>query len=82
VDDLIPAFRSAAIQLVEKYQAQPLVADDLATLLAAQSNLVNRRKRFESARDGREIWQEIFSDPARVPDMTIDEFNQQMSVTS
>jgi malonate decarboxylase beta subunit len=82
VDDLIPAFRSAAIRLVERYQAQPLVADDLATLLAAQSNLVNRRKRFEGARDGREIWQDIFADPARVPDMTIDEFNQQMSVTS
>ncbi len=80
VDDLIPAFRTAAIQLVERYKTQTLVADDLAVLLAAQSNLVNRRTRFEGARDGREIWQDMFTDSARVPDMTVEEFNQQMSV--
>jgi len=82
VDDLIPAFRAAAIQLVERYQEQLLAPNDLATLLAAQANLVNRRTRFEGARDGREIWQDIFSDPARVPDITVDEFNLQMSVSS
>jgi malonate decarboxylase beta subunit len=81
VDDLIPAFRTAAMKLVERYRAQPLVPDDLVTLLAAQSNLVNRRTRFEVARDGREIWQDLFSDPSRVPDMTVDEFNQQLSVS-
>ena len=82
VEDLSPAFRTAAIQLVERYKSQPLMADNLAKLLAAQANLVDRRKRFEGARDGCEIWQDIFSDPAHVPAMTVDEFNQHMSVPS
>lgn len=82
VDDLIPAFRTALIKLIERYQSHPLLTDDLESLLAEQTKLVNRRIRFEGARDGREIWQDTFSDSARVPDMTVDEFNQQLSVSS
>jgi malonate decarboxylase beta subunit len=80
VDDLIPAFRSKAIQLTEKYQSQPLAPTDLDSLLATQSELVKRRVRFDNARDGLEIWREIFSEPSRVPDMTVAEFNKQLGV--
>jgi malonate decarboxylase beta subunit len=80
VDDLIPAFRSKAIQLTEKYQSQPLAPTDLDSLLATQSELVKRRARFDNARDGLEIWREIFSEPSRVPDMTVAEFNKQLGV--
>jgi malonate decarboxylase beta subunit len=82
VDDLIPAFRTAALHLIECYQAQPLVPDDLDSLLAAQANLAKRRARFDGARDGREIWQEIFVEPDRVPDMTVAEFNRQAGVSA
>jgi malonate decarboxylase beta subunit len=80
VDDLIPAFRSVAIKLTEKYQSQPYVPADLDTLLEIQTKLVNRRVRFERARDGLEIWQEVFSEPSHVPDLTVAEFNQQLGV--
>jgi len=82
VDDLIPAFRSAAIQLIERYQAQPPVPDDLDILLTAQANLVKRRTRFDGARDGREIWQDVFAEPSRVPEMTVAEFNLQAGVSA
>jgi len=80
VDDLIPAFRLAAIQLIEQYQLNPLAADDLNTLLTAQKTLVNRGARFDRARDGKEIWQEIFSEPGRISEMTVAEFNRQAGV--
>jgi malonate decarboxylase beta subunit len=80
VDDLIPEFRSVAIKLTEKYQSQPLVPADLDSLLAIQTKLVHRRAHFEHARDGLEIWQEVFSEPSRVPDMTVADFNRQLGV--
>jgi malonate decarboxylase beta subunit len=80
VEDLIPAFRSVAITLTEKYQSQPYAPADLDSLLEIQTQLVNRRARFERARDGLEIWQEVFSEPSRVPDLTVAEFNQQLGV--
>ncbi len=80
VDDLIPAFRTAAIHLIERYQAQPPVPDELDILLAAQANLAKRRARFDGARDGREIWQDFFAEPSRVPEMTVAEFNRQAGV--
>ncbi len=80
VDDLIPAFRSIAIKLTEKYQSQPLASIDLDSLLEKQAELVKRRARFERARDGLEIWQEVFSEPSCVPDMTVADFNRQLGV--
>jgi hypothetical protein len=80
VDDFIPAFRAAAITLAEKYKSHPLAPTDLASLLAKQSALVNRKAHFERARDGLEIWQEVFAEPARVPELTVTEFNQQLGV--
>ena len=77
VDDLIPAFRAIAIKLTEKYQSQPHAPAGLDSLLAAQTELANRRAQFENARDGQEIWQQVFAEPSRVPDMTVAEFNQQ-----
>jgi malonate decarboxylase beta subunit len=78
VDDLIPAFRTAAADLIARYQALPLAPDSLDTLLEAQAKLAERSARFATARDGREIWQATFADPSRVPELTVDEFNLQL----
>ena len=78
VDDLIPAFRTAAAKLIGRYLAHPLNSPDLDDLLAAQASLCERSRRFADARDGREIWQAAFADAARVPDMTVAEFNVQL----
>ena len=78
VDDLIPAFRTAAADLIARYQAQPLAPASLDTLLDAQAKLAGRSARFATARDGREIWQATFADPSRVPDLTVEEFNLQL----
>jgi malonate decarboxylase beta subunit len=82
VDDLIPAFRSAAEELLKRYQALPLITDDLDTLTAVQTKLENRNKRFANARDGRDIWQATFADASRVPDLTVSEFNHQLGALS
>jgi malonate decarboxylase beta subunit len=78
VDDLIPAFRTAAAGLIARYQLQPLAPASLDTLLDAQEKLAERSARFATARDGREIWQATFADPSRVPELTVDEFNLQL----
>ena len=78
VDDLIPAFRDAAANLIARYQAQPLAPASLDTLLEAQARLTARSERFANARDGREIWQATFADPTRVPELTVAEFNLQL----
>lgn len=78
VDDLIPAFRTAAARLIGHYQAHPLNAPDLDDLLVAQANLSERSRHFADARDGREIWLTTFADAIRVPDMTVAEFNDQL----
>jgi malonate decarboxylase beta subunit len=78
VDDLIPAFRTAAAELIARYQLQPLAPASLDTLLDAQEKLAERSARFATARDGREIWQATFADPSRVPELTVDEFNLQL----
>ena len=78
VDDLIPAFRAAAAELIAKYQAQPLAAANLDGLLAEHAKLVARSERYANARDGREIWQAAFADAARVPELSVDEFNRQL----
>ena len=63
VDDLIPAFRAAAAELIERYQAQPLAPASLDALLAAQAKLTERSERFATARDGRDIWQAVLPTP-------------------
>ncbi len=78
VDDLIPAFRDANTALIAKYQAQPLAPATLDSLLAEHAKLAARSERFTSARDGREVWHEIFADAARVPELGVDEFNRQL----
>lgn len=79
VDDLIPAFRAAATDLIERYQAHPLAPTSLDALLDEQARLAARSERFASARDGREIWQAAaFADASRVPELTVDEFNLQL----
>ena len=78
VDDLIPAFRTAAADLIARYQLQPFAPASLDTLLDAQAKLAGRSARFATARDGREIWQATFADPSRVPELTVDEFNLQL----
>ena len=79
VDDLIPAFRAAAADLIERYQAHPLAPASLDTLLDEQARLTNRSERFANARDGREIWQAgTFADVSRVPELTVEEFNRQL----
>ena len=79
VDDLIPAFRAAAADLIERYQAHPLAPACLDALLDEQARLTTRSKRFASARDGREIWQAAaFADASRVPELTVEEFNLQL----
>jgi malonate decarboxylase beta subunit len=79
VDDLIPAFRSAAVGLIERYQTLPHATADLNTLLTAQAKLTDRSQRFADARDGREIWQAGFVEPSRVPEMTVAEFNSRLA---
>jgi malonate decarboxylase beta subunit len=78
VDDLIPAFRDANAALLAQYQARPLVPASLDELLAEHAKLVARSERFASARDGRDIWHELFADAARVPELSVDEFNRQL----
>lgn len=78
VDDMIPAFREAAIRLIVKYQNHPLVPASLDDLLAQQEKLSARSVKFSNARDGIEIWQAIFSDAARVPELNVEEFNRQL----
>jgi len=78
VDDLIPAFRTAAADLIARYQLQPLAPASLDALLDAQATLAGRSARFATARDGREIWQASFADPSRVPELTVEEFNLQL----
>lgn len=78
VDDLIPAFRSAAASLIERYRMHPAVPADLDELLVAQAELTERSARFAAARDGREIWQNTFAEASRVPEMTVAEFNAQL----
>ena len=78
VDDLIPAFRTAAADLIARYQVLPLAPASLDTLLEAQAKLAERSARFATARDGREIWQATFADPSRVPELTVEEFNLQL----
>jgi malonate decarboxylase beta subunit len=75
VDDLIPAFRTAAANLIERYLAHPLAPADLDELFEAQAELTERSTRFAAARDGREIWQAGFAEASRVPEMTVAEFN-------
>lgn len=81
VDDLIPAFRTAAANLIERYLAHPLAPADLDELLGAQAELTERSTRFAAARDGREIWQADFADASRVPEMTVAEFNALLGET-
>lgn len=78
VDDLIPAFRDAAADLIAKYQVQPLTPVSLDELLGEHAKLSARSERFSNARDGREIWQAIFADAARVPELSVDDFNRQL----
>jgi malonate decarboxylase beta subunit len=78
VDDLIPAFRTAAANLIERYRAHPLAPAGLDELLEAQAILTERSTRFAAARDGREIWQNTFAEASRVPEMTVAEFNAQL----
>lgn len=78
VDDLIPAFRDAAVDLIAKYKTQPLVPASLDGLLAEHAKLVARSERFAIARDGRDIWQTSFADAASVPELSVDEFNRQL----
>ena len=78
VDDLIPAFRDAAADLISKYKTQPLAPASLDSLLAEHAKLAARSERFASARDGREIWHELFADAALVPELSVDEFNRQL----
>jgi malonate decarboxylase beta subunit len=82
VDDLIPAFRDAAADLIAKYKAQALAPATLEALFAEHAKLTARSERFSNARDGREIWQAIFADAARVPELSVDEFNRQLGVQS
>lgn len=78
VDDLIPAFRAAAVDLIAKYKIHPLAPASLDGLLAEHAKLAARSERFATARDGRDIWQAIFADAARVPELSVDEFNRQL----
>ena len=78
VDDLIPAFRAAAVDLIARYQAQPLAPASLDDLLEAQAKLTERSTRFANARDGLEIWQAAFADPSQVSELTVAEFNLQL----
>ncbi len=78
VDDLIPAFRTAAADLIAHYQSHSLAPADLDDLFDAQAILTERSKQFSAARDGKEIWQAMFAEASRVPEMTVAEFNAQL----
>lgn len=78
VDDLILSFRDAAAELITKYLAQPLAPASLDNLFTEHAKLAARSERFTNARDGREIWQATFADAARVPELSVDEFNRQL----
>jgi malonate decarboxylase beta subunit len=70
VDDSAESFRAAAIQALQG--APPF---DLATLEAEHARLARRLARCGDARDALQMWTRLrVPDPARVPDMTTEEF--------
>lgn len=74
VEDLIPAFRDAAAELIGRH-LHPASLDELQD---AQDNLAARSARFASARDGLEIWQATLPDASRISELTVAEFNRSM----
>lgn len=76
VDDLIPAFRAAAAELIERNLRLPRAAAELDELQDAQNRLAERSSRFINARDGQEIWQASFAEASRVSELTVAEFNR------
>jgi malonate decarboxylase beta subunit len=79
VEDSIPAFRSAAAELIDNYKASPLQEKSLGALLADQERLTCRSMRFSSARDGLEIWQTCFPNPSDVPGLSCEAFNLRLN---
>lgn len=74
VDDDVSSFRNAVIRVLQ--QPKP-AASDLASLRSAQAALEKRSSNFMTTRDGQAIWEAVgFADPANVPMLTIEQFNQ------
>src|SRR5450631_2775562 len=82
VDDDIASFRSATAELLDKQCAHPLKALTLADLSEAHHHLSVRAQRYDTARDGRVIFQEAgFEDLEGVALMPVDAFNRQIEGT-
>jgi malonate decarboxylase beta subunit len=76
VEDDIESFRGAVAELLANYAADPLHADDLDTLLAAQERLAARSDLYREVRDGSEIFRTLsFPDVDGVSMLPAAEFN-------
>ncbi|MDD2734361.1 MAG: biotin-independent malonate decarboxylase subunit beta [Desulfuromonadaceae bacterium] len=79
VGDDIGAFRAATAELLDKHAGRPLNSSDLDDLTAAHSNLSIRAQRYDTARDGRIIFQEAgFTELESVALLPVDDFNRQL----
>ena len=78
VDDDIGAFRAATVELLGNYVENSLKPSDLTSLTEAHTRLATRAQKYDTARDGRIIFQEAgFTDLEGVALMPIDDFNRQ-----
>lgn len=79
VDDDVGSFRSATTQLLEKYIGNSMQTADLASLTEAHARLTTRAQKYDTARDGRIMFQDAgFTDLEGVALMPIDDFNRQL----
>jgi len=79
VDEDIGAFRSATSELLEKYAENRLKPSDLASLSVAHARLAARAQKYDTARDGRIMFQDTgFTDLEGVALMPIEDFNRQL----
>jgi malonate decarboxylase beta subunit len=82
VDDDIASFRSATAELLDKLCLLPMKPANLADLAEAHHRLSIRAQRYDTARDGRVIFQDSgFKDLESVALMPVDAFNRQLEGT-
>lgn len=82
VDDDIAAFRAVTAELLDKHVECRLKPLDLADLTEEHTNLSARALRYETAQDGRAIFEGAgFKDLESVALMPIDDFNRQLERT-
>ncbi len=82
VDDDIASFRAATAELLGKHAERRLPASDLAALTEEHEQLSARARRYDTARDGRIVFEEAgFTELESVALMPVDDFNRHLEGT-